>query len=44
MDIYPEKTKTAIATILPAVISAVLAVQLKLGWTEKSMKARQSEF
>merc|ERR1739838_23369 len=42
MDCFTDQTKTAIATILPAVTSAVLAIQLKLAWTEKSMKAKHS--
>merc|ERR1739838_327353 len=42
MDCFTDQTKTAIATILPAVTSAVLVIQLNLAWTEKSMKAKHS--
>ena len=37
-------TKRAITTVLPVVTSAVLAIQLKLGWGEKAGKAKKSEF
>jgi len=33
--------KTGIATILPAITGAALAVQLKLGWGEKSVKCKK---
>merc|ERR1719427_162831 len=35
-------TKRAITTVLPVVTSAVLAIQLKLGWGEKAGKAKKS--
>uniref|UniRef100_H2YEA7 SMODS and SLOG-associating 2TM effector domain-containing protein n=1 Tax=Ciona savignyi TaxID=51511 RepID=H2YEA7_CIOSA len=38
----PTATKTAVATILPSVTSAVLAIQLKLGWSEKSTKCKRA--
>ncbi|CAK8694611.1 uncharacterized protein LOC143447505 [Clavelina lepadiformis] len=35
-------TKQALATILPAVTGAILAIQLKLGWAEKSQKCKKA--
>nr|XP_026696394.1 uncharacterized protein LOC100179168 isoform X2 [Ciona intestinalis] len=40
--VLPTAQKTAIATILPSVTSAVLAIQLKLGWSEKSTKCKRA--
>ncbi|CAK8694610.1 unnamed protein product [Clavelina lepadiformis] len=38
----PTNTKQALATILPAITGAVLAIQLKLGWAEKSQKCKKA--
>ena len=38
-----DETKKSLATILPAVTSAALAIQLKLSWSEKSSKAKRSK-
>ncbi|XP_026696394.2 uncharacterized protein LOC100179168 isoform X2 [Ciona intestinalis] len=40
--VLPTAQKTAVATILPSVTSAVLAIQLKLGWSEKSTKCKRA--
>jgi len=38
----PEPTKNSLATILPSITSAALAIQLKLSWSEKSIKSKRT--
>ncbi|XP_078486123.1 uncharacterized protein LOC108950245 [Ciona intestinalis] len=35
-------TKKAVATILPSITSAILALQLKLGWSEKGTRCKKA--
>ncbi|CAK8694608.1 unnamed protein product [Clavelina lepadiformis] len=37
-----NETKQALATILPAITGAILAIQLKLKWAEKSQKCKKA--
>jgi len=39
-----SSSKNGVATILPAVTGAVLAVQLKLGWGEKALKCKKCKY
>ena len=38
-----NETKQALATILPAITGAILAIQLKLKWAEKSQKCKKGK-